>query len=389
MKDPLTGKIKDGGKCVCDVCGKTGRLGGLLDPNTANPLVACYDCMIKISAKEQGISVAAAKKRREKMFKTSHLFTKIKMDEFFDMAGENSSGNLDELNEVVRYVMNVWNAFGKETIEKFDALDERALRGIFSRVKMNFSHLIKRAKVGRNAHCPCGSGQKYKKCCFIRDDLEEGLVAEWKRIDSSVIRRGMHLINNSPALDTKLLLEHYWGERRLDLIREQGVVDGAAELEFNEWLMNDYYKMGEDAPYILGRLLADETLSDQEKRVVEARLRAPVSVWLVTYIKKGRGALIRNIFDQEELFVHDRLFSESAIDGFLACFRVFRVGTYNLLSGAYRAYPGRCSQDVREMLDEERIKNKSSEEMNVFLRRHGYVFGRLWAKINEKIGQSK
>ena len=26
------------------------------------------------------------------------------------------------------------------------------------------------AKVGRNAPCPCGSGKKYKKCCFLRQD---------------------------------------------------------------------------------------------------------------------------------------------------------------------------------------------------------------------------
>ncbi len=26
------------------------------------------------------------------------------------------------------------------------------------------------AKVGRNAPCPCGSGRKYKKCCFLRQD---------------------------------------------------------------------------------------------------------------------------------------------------------------------------------------------------------------------------
>ncbi|PIS31393.1 hypothetical protein COT42_01185, partial [Candidatus Saganbacteria bacterium CG08_land_8_20_14_0_20_45_16] len=76
------GKIKDGGKCVCDLCGKTARLGGFLDPRSANPLVACYNCMMKISAKEQGISVAEAKKRRERMFKASNLFSQTKMKEY-------------------------------------------------------------------------------------------------------------------------------------------------------------------------------------------------------------------------------------------------------------------------------------------------------------------
>ena len=30
-------------------------------------------------------------------------------------------------------------------------------------------------KVGRNQPCPCGSGKKYKKCCWLKpSDLEQG-----------------------------------------------------------------------------------------------------------------------------------------------------------------------------------------------------------------------
>ena len=34
------------------------------------------------------------------------------------------------------------------------------------------------AKVGRNDPCPCGSGRKYKKCCFNRSESAPGRVAE-------------------------------------------------------------------------------------------------------------------------------------------------------------------------------------------------------------------
>lgn len=35
-------------------------------------------------------------------------------------------------------------------------------------------------KIGRNDPCPCGSGQKYKKCCEAKDDAKraEELAAE-------------------------------------------------------------------------------------------------------------------------------------------------------------------------------------------------------------------
>jgi uncharacterized protein YecA (UPF0149 family) len=32
------------------------------------------------------------------------------------------------------------------------------------------------AKVGRNQPCPCGSGKKYKKCCW---DTDRGAWSEW------------------------------------------------------------------------------------------------------------------------------------------------------------------------------------------------------------------
>jgi preprotein translocase subunit SecA len=33
--------------------------------------------------------------------------------------------------------------------------------------------VVKGLKVGRNAPCPCGSGKKYKKCCGLKDELQE------------------------------------------------------------------------------------------------------------------------------------------------------------------------------------------------------------------------
>lgn len=388
MTNLFEGKIKADGKCLCDICGKTSIMGGLLDPHSKSPLVACYDCMMKVSAKQQGISVAEAKKRRERMLKTSNLFPQIKIEEFFELAGKKASDSMDELNEVMRYIMNVWNAFDKEAIEIFENMAENELREIYGKVKMNFSYLIKRQKCGRNDPCPCGSGKKYKKCCLLHDELEAALVAEWKKVDSSVIKKAMRLIEESEVLDTKLLIEHYWGEKRLDQARKTGA-DGTDELEYNEWLMNDYYLKNENTPFILGKLLADETLTGQEKSIVEARIKAPMSVWLITCIIKGRGALIRNIFDHEEIFVYDKLFSESAKDGYLVCARAFNVGSYNLLSGSYRAYPGTFSQDIRRLIQEEHDIGKSDEEINVFLRRHGYIFGRLWIKLKDKLSEEK
>ncbi|MEQ8253366.1 MAG: hypothetical protein ABRQ28_02140 [Smithellaceae bacterium] len=50
MKDKFSGKILDGGLCICDVCGQKSKLGGFINPMSPKPQVVCYDCMIKASA---------------------------------------------------------------------------------------------------------------------------------------------------------------------------------------------------------------------------------------------------------------------------------------------------------------------------------------------------
>ncbi len=41
-------------------------------------------------------------------------------------------------------------------------------------------------RIGRNDPCPCGSGKKYKKCCFSKDQPEKK-KHQFKKLDSSKI----------------------------------------------------------------------------------------------------------------------------------------------------------------------------------------------------------
>jgi preprotein translocase subunit SecA len=33
---------------------------------------------------------------------------------------------------------------------------------------------VRSEKVGRNEPCPCGSGKKYKKCCLLKEETQQG-----------------------------------------------------------------------------------------------------------------------------------------------------------------------------------------------------------------------
>lgn len=50
--------------------------------------------------------------------------------------------------------------------------------------RFNPRQLKKQSKIGRNDPCPCGSGQKYKKCCLIkREEYFEKQVEMAKQVE--------------------------------------------------------------------------------------------------------------------------------------------------------------------------------------------------------------
>jgi preprotein translocase subunit SecA len=54
-----------------------------------------------------------------------------------------------------------------------DAANHAAMDADLKAAEARGGTLVKRAKIGRNATCPCGSGRKFKKCC-IRKALTVG-----------------------------------------------------------------------------------------------------------------------------------------------------------------------------------------------------------------------
>ncbi|MEQ8161878.1 MAG: hypothetical protein ABRQ33_11880, partial [Smithellaceae bacterium] len=99
--------------------------------------------------------------------------------------------------------------------------------------------------------------------------------------------------------------------------------------------------------------------------------------YLVTFIKKGTGALLRNVFDHEEVFVYDQMMSESTQPGYAIFVRIFTAGKFYLLSGGHVAYPPMyLNEKLKEILKAYR-KSGRTDGVNNFLRHNGYIFGQL------------
>ena len=376
MKDKLSGKILDDGLCLCDVCGKKSRLGGFLNPMSPDPQVACYDCMIRMSAEEKGISIAAAEKQRNDALRISRLFTDCKMKEYLAAAQKSDFNDIDEVNKIMQYVTNVWNTFDKNEKDLMARKKDDALSALFENIKMNWNYLIEKPPQKRNDMCACGSGRKYKACCLMQEEQAKAEIEKWKRFDTWVIRKGMALLTESKDLDIGSLIKFYFGKKREAEARRYGITEQDME-ELNEWLMNDYIAPDELTPYVLGRLLNLNTLSEAERKLVEARIEAPKSVYMVTFIKKGTGALLRNMFDKTEVFVHDNMMSQSTQPGYAVFLRVFSAGPYYLISGGHMSYPPMYLDEKLKDIERAYKKSRQKDGVNSFLRRNGHIFGKL------------
>lgn len=65
----------------------------------------------------------------------------------------------------------IWENNGhtpNEIFEKYEKPHLRPLPDKPFKFRSNES-VIKKEKIGRNDPCPCGSGKKYKKCCFGKE----------------------------------------------------------------------------------------------------------------------------------------------------------------------------------------------------------------------------
>ncbi|MDA2936059.1 hypothetical protein MYX06_02480, partial [Patescibacteria group bacterium AH-259-L05] len=140
--DSLKEKLLDKGKCICDFCGKKGKLAATsYDRETGEPIVICYQCNLEILAERQGISVEEAEKRRKRTFGVRHLFEDIKVKEYFELKRKQNFDSLEEANKVLQRIVQAWNDLTIRQRKSFDTIDDKKLRKIYKKIKVDFSGL--------------------------------------------------------------------------------------------------------------------------------------------------------------------------------------------------------------------------------------------------------
>ncbi|MBU4369555.1 hypothetical protein KKG58_02215 [Patescibacteria group bacterium] len=141
-RDSLKEKILDGGRCICDICGRKAKMAAMdYSKKTGDPIVICYNCNLRIRAHQDGISIKEAERRRKRIFEVSYLFQDIKMKRYFNIKGKRKFDSIEEANKILERIVDAWNNLSIKQRTDFEIIENKKLRKIYKNIPVDFSNL--------------------------------------------------------------------------------------------------------------------------------------------------------------------------------------------------------------------------------------------------------
>ena len=200
-------------------------------------------------------------------------------------------------------------------------------------------------KTSRNAPCPCGSGQKYKKCCLAKDeaastatgvaDAAVGRALEWLREHhAEAVERTMFFEFFESLTDEQLEEVNALPEDLRDTVHLNALEWVLAEGEIDPTGAEEHFVpvmelvLGEGGPL----------MDVNERRYLELLATEPLGLYEVVDVVPGDGVwLVSTLADERERFwVRERTASQSLREGDILAARVLPSDPA-VLSGA--VYP--------------------------------------------------
>lgn len=160
--------------------------------------------------------------------------------------------------------------------------------------------------IGRNGLCPCGSGSKYKQCCLQKDLRNRSAVyedAEWLKFRQAE--------GEVEAILDQYVEDHYLASERplaWDYFKPDDaspLPSKALKLLFQNWFYYNW-ELKDDLSIARQALLKEPMLfTDYQKRVMEATLNSPFSIFLVKEVVPGLRMVVKDFFQQNELVIKE------------------------------------------------------------------------------------
>lgn len=179
-------------------------------------------------------------------------------------------------------------------------------------------------KIGRNDPCPCGSGQKYKKCCLAKD----GLFESRRRDEERAIQTALSWLEEQYPEEVGAVVHFDFmdepDDERTDAIDALSPrLEQAISVNIGEWLLADAELdiNGRDVKandLILGK--GGPLLTAHGREWLQELAKRPLSLYEVREVTKGKGLILADMVNPDKPPIEIR---EKAATGFLAPWDTF------------------------------------------------------------------
>jgi hypothetical protein len=218
-------------------------------------------------------------------------------------------------------------------------------------------------KAGRNEPCPYGSGKKYKKCCMQTQEIKENTERSLREMILEFSREPLFKADFEEA--KKIFLEG----------RDPNEGDSVM---FLDWFIHDYRLKDYGKSIIeLFYLEKNPYLAPIEKEILEGWQNTALRVYEVTGIDRDRGIHIKDLFDNNEIFVNDIRSSKKMTKWDIGAMRVIKTLDKFYLSGAACLLPATGKNDMIRFGKESFLrfkKEKPGATWQEFFKERGHTF---------------
>ncbi|MFN7569878.1 MAG: SEC-C metal-binding domain-containing protein [Betaproteobacteria bacterium] len=240
-------------------------------------------------------------------------------------------------------------------------------------------------KIGRNDHCPCGSGLKYKHCHGgPRAATPEASVGDGRE---TAVERALGWLTDRHRKAVQVALDDLLsGELWPEDASEAGELDAGLHemlmVNLFEWLLAEgeiqikgqrcnvnRYVLGADGP----------TFSATERQWIEQLAGQPLRPYTIAEVRRGEGLTLVDALDEEAepVFVQERSGSEALRAGMLIGCRAMVLGDRRVLSGAVYPFP---MLGVAEVLAAIRAEVEDANPVSDLPRAEGLAVARAWVR---------
>lgn len=240
-------------------------------------------------------------------------------------------------------------------------------------------------RVGRNDPCPCGSGEKYKRCCMARDKAALAERVAWQKAaqDMRVALIG-YAKEPDLAVDMGMGLGMFWQDRyTMDTVEEMSVDE---TLRFFDWFAHDYRLQVQEQAERQGKRLVEvyraevsDVLTEKEAAILDAWIESPPgSAFVLEATDPAEGrAVLRDLFlPGRTVTVEDASAAQHGEVGQILLARPLPEHEQVRLSGATVLLPALEEAELREAIEaawQSYLDVHPAATMEQFLRERAYL----------------